>query len=956
MLWHAQMEQNNSVTGREAGPRGVGGIQIGGGNNNQGAAAAWGGGGPGGVAAGAGGFPSGVAARGDPSDLAAAVAAFVAGGQSGYAADGLNGVAAGADSVPSGVAAVGDPSDLAAAGADSVPSGVAAVGDPSDLAAAVAAFLAGADGKSGYAADGPNGVAASADGVPSGVVLSSDSARENKRRKQRHSQQQIDAMETYFKDDPHPDRSQRNNIAVNLGLDPTQVKHWFQNKRTQVKSHGESDENDVLRTENDMLQVQRQQLIEAMSKRLCSQCSVGNSQQITQRNNLILENSRLRNELEMLKSTIAKYRGGQNQQNLPVTYQEPQNFSVTSQNQQNHPTLHDPQNLSTISPDPQNLPIAPMQNPPILSILSHRSQNLPIISEEGNAYSDPADRSQGCASTSINRSGEGIHPINVPTSPEFRQSLIELVVSAAEELKVMSMNAETLWTPSSADGETCVLNEVEYLSTFPNIFGSPRLGYTCEASRHIAGRVLLSPTQLLNILMDANEWAFTFFDIVSKALTLDVPSEGVNYNAALRVMAAEYHLPTPLVPNRRTYFARYCTQHCEGVWAVVDVSLDQILPAPENMTCKKMPSGCLIQQLSDGTSKVTWIEHVYVDYTGVSTIYKRPLLSGMGFGAKRWVSVLERQGQRIFSANVPSNTYVFNNLPMLSPEGRTGLLMFAERMVNHFIFGITGPRTGRWTQVNGNFGDDIRLMSTRAVDEPGLLSGTLLSVTTSFALSLAPNKVFNFLRDHKHRKEWDVCAVGRTEYQPLCCISFGEEARNGVSIYKVMRRPGHIELQESWSDPVASHIVFASTEIRTLDAILGGGDPNGQPLLPFGFTILPDGPSCPIDGSSGTLLTASFQILAAAVLKKACLNIQKKALIITRVEGSSSRMHTDIYSFISIAIDSFISCIILVHLRLVLSPAPGFGFEVIFDIMLDFWFISFGVTPVFGSLSYLFIM
>lgn len=77
-----------------------------------------------------------------------------------------------------------------------------------------------------------------------------------------------------------------------------------------------------------------------------------------------------------------------------------------------------------------------------------------------------------------------------------------------------------------------------------------------------------------------------------------------------------------------------------------------------------------------------------------------------------------------------------------------------------------------------------------------------------------------------------------------------------------MRRQGHLlELQESWSDPVSSHVVFASTEIRNTDAILGGSDPNGLPLLPFGFTILPDGPSSRRDGSSGTLLTASFQVM-----------------------------------------------------------------------------------------------
>ncbi|XP_074369469.1 homeobox-leucine zipper protein ROC7-like [Apium graveolens] len=279
------------------------------------------------------------------------------------------------------------------------------------------------------------------------------------------------------------------------------------------------------------------------------------------------------------------------------------------------------------------------------------------------------------------------------------------------------------------------------------------------------------------------------------------------------------------------------------------------------MTCQKRPSGCLIQGMSDGTSKITWIEHVYADYTGVGTIYKRLLRYGLGFGAKRWASILKKQCQRIVSANVPSNTHDFNNLVMLNPEGKRGLLMIAERMVKYFNFGITGSSTGSWTEVKGNFGSDVRMMSTRAMDDPVLPRGTWLSVATSFVLSLAPNTVFNYLRDYKHRKEWDISAV-RHEHEPICRIPYGEEPSNCVSIYKVMTRRGHmLELQESWRDPVPSHIVFASTEIRTIDVILGGSDPNDLPLMPYGFTIFPDGPSSPVDGWSGTLLTLSFQVL-----------------------------------------------------------------------------------------------
>ncbi|XP_074373879.1 homeobox-leucine zipper protein MERISTEM L1-like [Apium graveolens] len=501
------MEQNNSVAGQqEAGPSGVlGSIQNGGENNNQGAAAA---------------------------------AVFVS-GHSGLLAAGI------------------------------YTSGVAAGDVPNEFAAlSLLATVAVGDDPSGYAAAGPSGVAAAA-GVPSGVAgLSSNSSTGKRKRNYRHSEYQINEMESYFKNNQHPNGFERNELAIRLGLDCAQVKFWFQNKRTQVKNQCESDENDALQAENDALRARKQQLIEAMRKNTCSLCSVGGSRPTI--DNLRSENSHLIKEVESLKSRIVGFMARQNQQNLP---------------------------------------------------------NLPLISNVGNANSYPVDQGPGPASTSFTSFVKGVHSINVPTTDDFRQSLIELVVLAAGELKAMSMYMEPLWNSSTGvDGTTSVLNEEEYRSRLPDNFGPMRPGYTCEASRHTS-RVLMSPTKLLNILMDVNEWAFTFSDIVGKALTLDLLSEGVNHNAALQVMAAEYHVPTPLVPNRRTYFARYCTQHSEGVWVVVDVSIDKILPTPDSMTCQKRPSGCLIQGMSDGTSKITWIEHVYTDYTGVGTIYKRLLRS-----------------------------------------------------------------------------------------------------------------------------------------------------------------------------------------------------------------------------------------------------------------------------------------------------------------------------------------
>jgi homeobox-leucine zipper protein len=68
-------------------------------------------------------------------------------------------------------------------------------------------------------------------------------------------------------------------------------------------------------------------------------------------------------------------------------------------------------------------------------------------------------------------------------------------------------------------------------------------------------------------------------------------------------MTAEFQVPSPLVPTRENYFVRYCKQHSDATWAVVDVSLDNLRPSPISRS-RRRPSGCLIQELPNGYSKV----------------------------------------------------------------------------------------------------------------------------------------------------------------------------------------------------------------------------------------------------------------------------------------------------------------------------------------------------------------
>lgn len=61
---------------------------------------------------------------------------------------------------------------------------------------------------------------------------------------------------------------------------------------------------------------------------------------------------------------------------------------------------------------------------------------------------------------------------------------------------------------------------------------------------------------------------------------------------------------TPVVATREVYFLRHCKQLSADQWAIVDVSIDK---GENNIDarCIRRPSGCIIEDKSNGHSKVT---------------------------------------------------------------------------------------------------------------------------------------------------------------------------------------------------------------------------------------------------------------------------------------------------------------------------------------------------------------
>ncbi|CDO99721.1 unnamed protein product [Coffea canephora] len=639
--------------------------------------------------------------------------------------------------------------------------------------------------------------------------------RPKKKRYHRHTQHQIQEMESFFKECPHPDDKQRKELGRRLGLEPLQVKFWFQNKRTQMKAQHERHENTQLRTENEKLRAENIRYKEALSNATCPNCGgpAAIGEMSFDEQHLRIENARLREEIDRISGIAAKYVG------------------------------------------------KPMLSYPHLPPGASRSLDLGV----GNYGA------QSGMIGEIYGAGDLLRSVSGPTEAD-KPMVIELAVAAMEELVRMAQAGEPLWVPSG-DNSTETLSEDEYVRTFPRGIGPKPLGLKSEASRESAV-VIMNHINLVEILMDVNQWSNVFSSIVSRALTLEVLSTGVagNYNGALQVMTAEFQVPTPLVPTRENYFVRYCKQHADGTWAVVDVSLDNLRPTSVSR-CRRRPSGCLIQELPNGYSKVMWVEHVEIDDRAVHSIYRALVNSGLAFGAKRWVATLDRQCERLASA-------MANNIPagdvgvITTPEGRKSMLKLAERMVMSFCAGVGASTAHTWTTLSGSGADDVRVMTRKSMDDPGRPPGIVLSAATSFWLPVLPKRVFDFLRDENSRSEWDILSNGGL-VQEMAHIANGRDPGNSVSLLRVnsanSSQSNMLILQESSTDSTGSYVIYAPVDIVAMNVVLSGGDPDYVALLPSGFAILPDGPmnqggaGISEVGSGGTLLTVAFQILVDSV-------------------------------------------------------------------------------------------
>ncbi|XP_065882259.1 homeobox-leucine zipper protein HDG11 isoform X2 [Euphorbia lathyris] len=670
-----------------------------------------------------------------------------------------------------------------------------------------------------------------------------------KMRYHRHTANQIQRLESVFKECPHPDEKQRLQLSRELGLAPRQIKFWFQNRRTQMKAQHERADNSALKAENDKIRCENIAIMQALKNVICPSCG---GPPVTEdsyfdEHRLRIENSQLKDELDRVSSIAAKYIG--------------------------RPISHLP-------------PVQPIH-------ISSLDLSMGSFSRQGIGYGHPLDPDLIAPISTL--------PFHPPGITDMDKSLMTDIASSAmnELLKLLQSN-EPLWRKSPVDGRD-VLDLENYESIFPR--ATSRLknpNVRIEASRD-SGVVIMNSLALVDIFMDSNKWVELFPTIVSVAKTLEVISGSMlgSHAGSLLLMYEEMQMLSPLVQTREFYILRYC-QHIEpGLWAIVNVSYD-VPQFASQCRSHRLPSGCLIQDMPNGYSKVTWVEHVETeDKTPTHRLYIDVIHSGMAFGAERWLATMKRMCER-FACSMVSNTSTRDLSGVIpSAEGKRSMMKLSQRMVNSFCASISTSNSHRWATVSGVNEIGVRVQKNADPGQPGVV----LNAATTFWVPVSPEKAFTFFKDERRRSQWDVLSSGNQGVEEVAHIANGSHPGNCISVLRAYNtgQNNMLILQESCVDSSGSLVVYCPVDLQAINVTMSGEDPSYIPVLPSGFTISPDGPpDRPGDGAStssssgrsrGSLITVSFQILVSN-LPSARLNMESVSTVNNLIRTTVQQIKT----------------------------------------------------------------
>ncbi|KAG5614336.1 hypothetical protein H5410_014160 [Solanum commersonii] len=327
-----------------------------------------------------------------------------------------------------------------------------------------------------------------------------------------------------------------------------------------------------------------------------------------------------------------------------------------------------------------------------------------------------------------------------------KSMLLNLALDSLNELLKLAMSYESFWV-RSLDGA---------------ISQQKPLG-------HLDGNSLA----LIEMLMNESQWVEMFPCIIGKVNTFDVISTSIGESKSGTLLKLNYKLFQMWflsVKYNFYVFVKNMLKVLELLWMYLSTQSKKV----RNKIKLKNVEDSLLVALFKICLMVIWIEHMEYDEIFVHHVYLPLIKVGLGFGAQRWMSSLQRQSEflRVMASFVCQFHSFF--------KGRDRYENIGSTHDSQFLYKIcaTSHKLNTIQKENGKYAN---LMMWKNIRGPGELIGVVLSATKTIQLPIKPQCLFELFTNENMRSQWNILSYSGP-MKNIIHISKGQNLESCVSM------------------------------------------------------------------------------------------------------------------------------------------------------------------------------
>ncbi|XP_010452682.1 PREDICTED: homeobox-leucine zipper protein ANTHOCYANINLESS 2 [Camelina sativa] len=417
-----------------------------------------------------------------------------------------------------------------------------------------------------------------------------------------------------------------------------------------------------------------------------------------------------------------------------------------------------------------------------------------------------------------------LYPVVGVSLTKWHYAVVAMTSLSLKEVISLARQGNPMWTCNDR------LNLDEYYSNFFPWYARNAPGFVHEASRAYA-MVPFDASLLVENLTNHVSWQKIFPSIIA-----DVSLE--SHNRVFQMINVNFvQQISPLIQTRNVKLLRRSMRIENNTWVIVDISMYFSSYARHSRpNFMRFPSGYLVEQIANGISKVTVLDHwVYQEEEVIKNFS-----SNSRFGAHRWLAALQRHCYNTWSVSISS---IGHQIQICGPICHTNLLNLSTWMVSIFCTGVCGTTRQKWKRLStiGFSVHNIRMFTRESRDMNGIPWG-FVSATGMARMQVTQEILFRLINRAKKQDIWENLASVK-DMKELIRIKRCPNPGNEVSVFCIeCNGPKEWYLiQETYYEASGAMIIYACIEAPCFTAIINGEDLSRIEILPFGFTIIPNG-------------------------------------------------------------------------------------------------------------------